>query len=243
MAQGNKITFDDVLEDLFGLSVRAIKTVTTLFNRPADYYAAAHDKYWEGRFTPSMRMWLSLFALLSFLQFIWLNADSPLVAFTAAQITESGQALPPDMSADELSQGVYAAAYTAFPVLALIALTLGGMVFPFWGKGHSPATRIRSTFITVIPSSIASLILVILTTRLAPDQISTDYSLLGAGIAFIFDFSTSSRGAFSASKWVIRILRALALAIWLGTLTILVSILSSYAGLAIVSLQTGVWLF
>ncbi len=154
-ARRNQITLDDVLEDLFGLSFRAIATVRTLFDRPAEYYAAAREKDWGGRFTPSMRMWLSLFALLSFLQFIWLRADSPLIANTAADITAAGLALPEGMTADELGQKVYVTAYAAYPLLALIALTLGGMFYPFWGKGHTAGTRVRSMFATVIPCSIA----------------------------------------------------------------------------------------
>ncbi|MEL6371515.1 MAG: hypothetical protein AAFR03_12455 [Pseudomonadota bacterium] len=235
----NQISLDDVLEDLFGLSFRAIATLITLFNRPADYYAAVFEKDWGGRFTPSMRMWLSLFALLSFLQFIWLRTDSPLVANIASDIVDSGFDLPIGMTADELGQKVYVTAYTAYPVFALIGLTLGGMLYPFWGTGHTSATRVRSTFATLIPSSIAMLLLLILTIRLSPDQMVT-FILLAPVISGLFDFTTSVRGAFPSSGIVIRIFRAFGLAGWVFLLTTGCSVLSGVFALAIVDIQTGV---
>ncbi|MEM6413038.1 MAG: hypothetical protein AAF720_00070 [Pseudomonadota bacterium] len=233
------VTLNDTLEDLFGLSFRALTTVKTLFVRPSDYYAAAMVKDWGGRFTPSMRMWLSLFALLSLLQFIWLRTDGPLVTATAASISEAGIVLPIGMTVDQLSQRIYVAGYSAYPVLALIALTLGGMLFPFWGENHTKGTKIRSTFATLIPSTIVSVSILVLTVTLSTSQIIM-FVWIPWLIDGLFDFTTAARGAFPESKTITRLLRALALAIWLGVINFGASIAAQVFGLAFLQIQTGV---
>jgi hypothetical protein len=233
------IALDDLFEDLFGLSFRAGRSIYTAFRRPADYYAAARDRTWQDRFTPSVRLWLSLFAVLSFLQFIWLRTDSALVALTASQITEAGLAPPEGMSVDELSQKVYATAYAAYPLLALVLLTVGGLLFPFWGRGHDPGTRVRSIFVTVVPSAVAALVILVLTTWFTPGGMS-NFAILATLIAILFDFATASRGAFPDSSRAGRIVRALALALWIAILNLLLSAGSSLVALTIVTIQTGV---
>lgn len=128
--QSKAVVLDDLVQDLFGLSARAASSIVTLYRRPEIYYTAARDKDWEARFTPFIRLWLSIFALLTFLQFIWLREDSPLVTATAAQLTQASITLPDGITVAELSQQVHTTGYAAFPILALL-LTFGGLVFPF----------------------------------------------------------------------------------------------------------------
>jgi hypothetical protein len=237
--QSTAVVLDDLVQDLFGLSARAVSSIVTLYRRPEIYYAAARDKDWEGRFTPSIRLWLSIFALLTFLQFIWLREDSPLVAATAAQLTQADLALPDGMTVAELSQEVYTTGYAAFPILALLLLTFGGLVFPFWGKGYRAAMRVRYTFATIIPSAIATLLVLIIASRLTADQMAV-FPLIGFLIAFCYDSWTAARGAFPESRLAMRIVRALGLAIWLGLFTFLASGLSGLVALVIITLRTGV---
>ncbi|MEM9168135.1 MAG: hypothetical protein AAGC56_00650 [Pseudomonadota bacterium] len=235
----DEVTLNDAVEDLFGLSFRAIATVRALIVRPAEYYAAARVKDWEGRFTPSMRMWLSLFALLSLLQFIWLGPDSPMVAATATSVDDAGLDLPAGMTAEQLSEKIYVTVYAAFPVVALCGLTLGGLLFPFWGKGQTAGTRLRSTFATVIPSTFMSVALTTLTVVLSRDQLGP-LPLAALFIAALLDFVTAARGAFPGSHAFLRVLRALVLAAWIGGINFAVSIASQFAGFAVVTVQTGV---
>jgi hypothetical protein len=233
------VVLDDLVQDLFGLSARAVGSIVTLHRRPEIYYTAARDKDWEGRFTPSIRLWLSIFALLTFLQFIWLRDDSPLVAATAAQITQANLALPDGMTVAELSQRVHTTGYAAFPILALLLITIGGLIFPFWGKGYSAAVRVRYTFATKIPSAIATVLVLIAASRLPVDQMAV-FTPISFLIAFCYDSWTAARGAFLKSSLTIRIVRALSLALWLGLFTFLASGLSGLVALVIITLQTGV---
>ncbi|MEM9897831.1 MAG: hypothetical protein AAF742_00460, partial [Pseudomonadota bacterium] len=200
------------------------------------------------------RMWLSLFALLSLLQFIWLREDSPVVIATATSITqassEAGFVLPAGMTANQLSQQVYQTIYAIYPALALTALTLGGALFPFWGTNHTAATRIRSTFATLIPGALVSVLLLVFVVAVSPDQFLNlafrsplMVALISPFIELFFNFITAARGAFLASNAIVRIGRAIALAFWLGLINLGTSLAAQLVGSAIVDIQTGVPLF
>lgn len=47
---------DDLVEDIFGLNWRGLKTIWTLFTRPALYFEAAKTPKWQDRYTPSFRV-------------------------------------------------------------------------------------------------------------------------------------------------------------------------------------------
>lgn len=245
--QRQNVTLNDTLEDLFGLSFRALSTLKTVFVRPTEYYVAAMSKDWSGRFTPSIRLWLSIFALLSLLQFIWLRDDSPLVLATASSISEGGIPLPTEMTADQLSQQIYVTIYTVYPFLALIAFVIGGAIFPFWGVNHTAATRIRLTFVTLIPGAVVSLLSLILVISFLPDQLlylAASFPLILALITpateWLFTFTTSARGAFPDSTIAFRVLRALALASWLGVVNLAATSVSQFVASLVVQFQTGV---
>ena len=51
---------NDMAEDLFGLSLRGLATIRDSFLRPADLFSAARTPDWQGRYTPSVRLVISL---------------------------------------------------------------------------------------------------------------------------------------------------------------------------------------
>ena len=99
--------------------------------------------------------------------------------------------------------------------------------------------RVRYTYATKIPSAIATVLVLIIASRLTADQMAV-FPLIGFLIAFVYDSWTAARGAFLESSLAMRIVRALSLAIWLGLLTFLASGLSGLVALVIITLQTGV---
>jgi len=76
----NKIGFDNLLEDIFGLNIRALKTIGVMFRKPVDYFKAARTPEWEDKYTPSFRVWFGIMAILVALNFIYNNDKSAMTA-------------------------------------------------------------------------------------------------------------------------------------------------------------------
>ena len=70
-AKISKIGFDNLLEDIFGLNIRALKTIGVLFKSPGKYFKAAKTPDWTDRYTPSFRVWFGLMAMLVALKFLY----------------------------------------------------------------------------------------------------------------------------------------------------------------------------
>ena len=90
----NNVSVDALIDDLFGLNWKAIKTLGVAFTCPAKLAKAAWSETWEDRYTPSFRLWFTLIAILFFFQFFWAGDDSALISLYATQVETSGVELP-----------------------------------------------------------------------------------------------------------------------------------------------------
>ncbi|MEM8636854.1 MAG: hypothetical protein AAGF33_17950 [Pseudomonadota bacterium] len=141
----------ELVEDLFGLNLRGLRTIWEMIRQPTTVYQAARDPLWIGHYTPSIRLVFSLLALTAFFQFLWASEgtifhDRVLDMVLASDRADTTEAALP--IADELLNifvGIFPFCYLAFQALFASILFI-------WGKGTSLVLRLRLYFLAIVPS-------------------------------------------------------------------------------------------
>ena len=154
--------WDALLDDLFGLNVRAVASMCAIIATPRKVFEAARDADWLGKYTPSIRLVFTLIAAMVFLRFLWGGEDSALHQMTKAGLTDSDVLGHGDMDAftqDYLGLWLVLFPFSYFGVHAIIALLLR-----IWGKGTSAPIRLRLYFAALLPG----LLLGVLSTLMIP---------------------------------------------------------------------------
>lgn len=151
---------DALVEDVLGLNIRGLKTIWYLLKSPAEVFTAACDENWEDRFTPSIRLYFSIIAVLIFFQFIWAGEQSYTHEAFRMQF-EQMRSMPNfgniDVeSATDLAVDTY---LLVSPIVIGICLILTACCIFIWGKGTNLVTRIRLFFAALIPNTAFSLLL------------------------------------------------------------------------------------
>jgi len=202
----NRIGFDNLLEDIFGLNIRALKTIWALFKMPVKYFKAAKTPDWIDSYTPSFRVWFGLMALFVGLKFLYATETNIMIdAFTGMmeQIKTSINSSNPDkpanfdttLAAQEFLK--WMTVYFPFayiPVIALLAI-----VYRAWTEHLSYVTRLRFLFGTVIPSTVM-IILVTLSTVFIKAKIFMAISAITVFLMVFLDFITAYRGPYGHVK-------------------------------------------
>ena len=137
----DRLTLDDFFMDVFGLNVQALRTVRITFADPKVYFDAADDPDWFENYTPSIRLWLSLMAIVFFLQFFWAGENSPLVSIFAQQLENAEATLPPGASYRDLAVEFTLWSYGILPIALLAGMILLEWIYPFWGQKTTIAMR------------------------------------------------------------------------------------------------------
>jgi hypothetical protein len=205
------IGLDDVIEDIFSLNLRGIKSIATLWRNPKRYFEAAAETDWNNAYTPSVRLWLSLIALASLLQFFWIGADTPMVDAYAQGFQNAG-AIPPDgMTHAELAETTALMVFAVFPIVQLLIFLVILPRIRLWGRATTYGLRLRYGFALMVPSTSLSVIILPSMALLPPDQVS----IFGAGIgllALLVDASTVYRGGAPGQTGTGRVARSVLLA-------------------------------
>jgi hypothetical protein len=234
----DKIEIDDLAEDVFGLNVRGIRSIGTIWVNPAAYFMAAREKSWSGRFTPSIRLWLSLIALTSLLQFIWIGGDTPLVSAYAEGFRSAGLTPPEGMNFEQLGQHTALWIYAIAPIIQLTLFLLVLGFFPFWGEKTTYGMRIRNIFAVMIPSA-TLLALFLPSMALIPSTHLAAFGYIIGIVTFALDGSTAYRAAFPSQTLLGRIWRAGVLTLSILMLNIAANIAAQVLGIVVVSYQLG----
>lgn len=198
--QASRIGFDNLLEDLFGLNIRALKSIWTSFSKPKTYIQAAHDPNWRDRFTPSFRVWFGLLALYSVLRFIYGAEDSPMVEMYA-KMFEDGLATQPENSmrfdTTKTAQEMLKWTFVFFPFALIPFYAVLAWIFRSFPNPTTFVLRLRYIFITVLPTTT----LVLLSTFLYLVPVFIEHLLIFSALSFVViffvDWLTGYRGAFA----------------------------------------------
>lgn len=232
------LSLDTVAEDLFGLNIRGLKTVGVLWWRPSSYFQAARSPDLEDRFTPSIRLWLSFFALYSALKFWWIGSNDGMVEAYAQGFEAARLALPEGVTYRDVGQEAVVWIFGVIPILQIATMVFLSVVYPLWGEPTSIALRQRKLFAVIVPST--SLMPVFLTAMMVtPSTMLTAYGVGLAVVTFLIDFQTAYRGAIARKERWARIWRAALLAFIIVVLNVLTSVGAQIVGIIITSGKYG----
>ncbi|MEL7541208.1 MAG: hypothetical protein AAGJ51_09925, partial [Pseudomonadota bacterium] len=235
----NDLSLDSIAEDLFGLNLRGLRSILVAWRKPRDYFEAARTPDWKGKYTPSIRLWLSFFALFSALKFWWFGTNAGMVGAFAIGFEDAGLVLPDGLTYQDVGAEAVLWVFGWVPVLQIVSMVLLAMVYRAWGERTTLALRQRFLFAVMIPS--VSLMPVFLTIMLfVPTGMITAYGVFLAIAAFSIDFQAGYRGGFSNVSKTGRAWRAGVLALTLVTINTLTTIAAQIAGIIVISQKYGI---
>ena len=147
----DNVGWNDLTEDVFGLSVRGIVTLRDLILRPGKVFAAARRKAWGERYTPSLRLVASLIAVMLLLRVFWAAEDSAMYqnVLRALQIAAEGDPTIGDPAT--LASRYFAAWALCFPVAYFLFHLIAAASTRIWGSGTDTVVRFRLYFAALIP--------------------------------------------------------------------------------------------
>lgn len=234
-----RISLDSMAEDLLGLNIRGLKSVAALWTQPRDYFAAARTPNWSDRYTPSIRLWLSFFALFSALRFWWIGGSQGIIGAYADGFTQAGLVVPDGMTIEEIGTEAVLLVFGMVPILQIITMVLLALVWGVWGEKTSITQRQRYLFGVIVPS--ASLMPIFLTVMmLMPQSLVTVFGIGLAVGSFFVDFQTSYRGLFTEVSRFGRIWRAALVSAVIVTLNVLTSLVAQIGGIIYIASKYGV---
>ena len=200
--KASRLGLDSVLEDLFGLNIRALKSIGMLFRHPARYFDAARDREWLSRFTPSIRIWLGLYAVLAAMRFIYGGETSPMVEQMVAQLEGDAAFADEEFTLDyrQFAVDMYKWLFVLLPFVFLPTYAVVAFLFRSFPGQPGYVLRLRYVFATVIPSTT----LIVVTTPALLLPLTTQQMLIMSitifPLIFLFDYFTAYRGALSERK-------------------------------------------
>jgi hypothetical protein len=149
--------WDDLLEDFFGLNIRAALTIRDLLVRPAEVFTAARTADWKGRYTPTFRVFFSLLALLFLFKFFWTGEDAMIRAPIEA-VGDQWKARDPRLETDVFVESLMDLNWIIYPFAIGFWALLASLALNIWGSGTQMITRMRLYFAAVIPGTVFTMI-------------------------------------------------------------------------------------
>jgi len=199
----NRVGFDNLLEDIFGLNIRALKTIGVLFKSPAKYFKAAKTPDWTDRYTPSFRVWFGLMALLVALKFLYtsdtnimIDAYSGMMEQVKAGINSSNTEKPVEFDTRLAARELLKWIMVFFPFAYIPVMALAAIMYRAWTEKLSYVTRLRFLFGTVIPSAFIT-ILITLSTIFIDAKIFATIAAISFLVMIVLDFITAYRGPYA----------------------------------------------
>jgi hypothetical protein len=233
------LTIESVVEDLFGLNLRGLRSIAKLWTRPRDYFMAAKVANWNDRFTPSIRLWLFFFALFSAFKFLWVGSGEGMIEAFANGFSEARIQVPEGQSYRDIGKEAVLLIFGLLPFLQIIGTIIIAFIYPFWGERTTIALRQRYFFGVIVPS--ASLMPVFMTVMMfLPGSYLTAYGLMLALITFVVDFQTGYRGAFINVSGMKRAWRAGLLSLTVVSFNVVVTIIAQFVGIIYIGQKYGV---
>ena len=220
--------FDDLSEDIFGLSVRAFHTVVTVFSKPKEAFAAARLADWnDRRFTPSIRLVFSVMALLTAVRFLWAGDTSILYETVKFSVDESMEFASESARLAYLDQ-LLDAFVVAFTPTFMACHIVAALLLRIWGKGCSFALRLRFYFLGLLPGTIFSLFSVIGMSHLH-FGLWAAYGLISIIVIFALDFLTVFRGGVTGNTLLAKAWRS----VLFGLTSLVVSIATNIVSVTV----------
>ncbi|MBY9067926.1 hypothetical protein K1X12_13530 [Hyphomonas sp. WL0036] len=217
--------WDALLDDLFGLNVRALRTVGMSVISPAKLFTAARDADWLGRYTPSIRLVFTMIAAVVFLKFLWVNDTSGLFAYTQRTMEAMGTEFP-GMTYEEATRDYLAALLVTYPFTYFGCHAVFSLLLNIWGKGTPLPVRIRLYFATLLPVMLMGVMMTVAYSYVTADQMDM-WTAVGLIVMLVIYITTVIRGLEPVYSLGQRIWRGLLAGIVIGIADLAVALVSS----------------
>lgn len=185
--------WDAFAEDIFGLSLRGLKSMRDLIVRPAAVLQAARTEDWGGKYTPSIRLVISLLTVMLLLRFFWAGDQSPNYQMIVATYEDIAAELPVDLTAEQMADQYFAYWALIFPVVYILLHALAASILRVWGGAAAYVLRSRLYFACLTPALVVSLFGLI-AMPLVPVSVIWTYSFLSLLLAAVIYGRTYWRG-------------------------------------------------
>lgn len=153
----------DLFEDGFGFGSKTAKTIKSVILTPRRYFEAAQTPDWSG-FTPSIRVYVVLLALSSYLRYLYLGDGQVMTELYVGQfqlVLEQLSASDPRwLQADprQLANDTLENLFFYSPFVSFVLYTLFGMVWMAYAEKLPLVVRIRYIYALLIPATVFMLI-------------------------------------------------------------------------------------
>jgi len=237
-----KTGFDDLLEDLFGLNIRSVRSLKALFVKPSEYFKAAKTKDWGGQqFTPSPRLWIGLIAITVATRFLWGDTDGAFMQVMSEQAQagfEIGLRDNPDVDASNIDwtesiQKMFDISMLIQPFMMVAVMMLLATMVRFWGEPLTYVVRLRYLFAIIIPASVVNLIATIMI-FMVPTRFMTAVSISQLVIMIVLYTLTSLLGPFKGQARDSAIPKAVVLTIILFVAVMIANMIAQTIAMGIV---------
>lgn len=201
-----KIGLEEFLEDVFGLNIRSAKTIWELFKTPSLYFKAAQTPHWQQKYTPSLRLWMGLMAIMVALQFFWANPDGAFMQLMKDQLIDglkhgiesNGReaTILEDIDFDAILLSTMKINTLIYPFIFITLMSLLALIYCAWGQKLPYVVRQRYIFSVIIPGTVVGIISTILMTFLSGEN----YQSISFLVLFIIIgsyFITAYRGPYA----------------------------------------------
>nr|WP_070960988.1 hypothetical protein [Hyphomonas sp. Mor2] len=213
---------DSLIEDVFGLNIRGLKTLWQLIIRPRDVFESARFTDWRSRYTPTIRLTFSVITVFMLLSFFWAAEDGPFYQMILVQLEEAAKTNPDLPPADQVLDAFFAAYSFSYPfVYMLIHAVIGVLVF-FWGSGTGWVTRIRLYFALLVMGMTFSLFMMVLSLMIEREAFPL-FALTSFALTYVVYCLTYVRGMWGVHSPIGLGARALAIGFIISIGDLLVS--------------------
>ena len=230
LRQTEKVGFDHLADDVFGLSLRGLRTIRDAFLRPAVLFTSAREPNWERRYTPSVRLFTSLIVIILALRFLWAGPGTVVEETFAEQMDILAERYHPIFGTRESLDKIINTYFLIYPgavVTTILAISLATFI---WGKGTSWGARVRLFFAAMIPNAALSIVMVSIMGLVPPSYMMTTV-IVPMFMNFAIDSTTVIRG--------LKPVFSLPGRIWRGVLFALLSFLSLTLASLVASIGAG----
>lgn len=233
-----KLSADTIIEDLFGLNIRGLRSIATLWTHPKRYFATARIPDWDNKYTPSIRLWLAFFAIFSALKFWWLGGNQGMIDAFSGGFSNAGLPLPEGLSYDDVGREAVLWIFGLTPITQIVSMVFLALLYRAWGEKTTIALRQRYLFAVLVPStSLMPLFLTIMV--FVPSHMLTLYGVFLALITFTIDFQAGYRGGFSNVTGFSKTWRAALLALIVVGINVSISIITQIIGILVIAGKYG----
>jgi len=198
------VGISDLFEDGIGFGAKTLRTLRDAIGFPRRYFLAAQTKDWSG-YTPSIRVYVVLLAISSYLRYLYIGEGQLMTELYAGQFEQVINTLETDeprwsqVDSRALTDAVLDRLFFYTPFLSFALYTLFGIAWRAYAEPLNLAVRVRYIYALLVPATVFMLICTIAMVSL-PQSFAPSISLFSMFGTAIIMAVTAYFGAFPETE-------------------------------------------